>query len=497
MVMEPSLASLAFGGSILEAISLSKAQKKLFVVYISGDNADSEEMENSTWKDGNVSESVKNYCILLHIPEKTTDAENFSKMYPQNSVPCVTAVGHNGVKLWTKDGFVSPEDLASNLEKAWLSLQIQETTASFLTAAMAARNPVRSTSSNSITAAVNRDNSSSNSHLEEVYGASDGSPSLPSDDIVKENIAQRASSGDSSNPGKSENLENPSSSEVAVVKDSRLADSGNPVNEVGKSSPDVVSVLDSNLKVDVASVERDDVSDKPEVNTSSERPASQSSDVYLNIRLPSGASIQDKFSLTDTLNTVKEFVDSKSENTIGSYNFASPYPRKVFLDAELCKTLLELGLSGRQALIVVPHQRGDVSRGGNVPSSYQQSTVDSSSNGDSEGNYSLLKRIFSYVNPFSYLGYFRPSSGTTESEDGRSGYGPNDTLQTGGVTRGSAYSVHPTSGQVENRSRRPTTSRLGSNIHTLKHDEDDARFGDRNAFWNGNSTQYGGDGDSR
>ena len=42
------------------------------------------------------------------------------------------------------------------------------------------------------------------------------------------------------------------------------------------------------------------------------------------------------------------------------------------------------------------------------------------------------------------------------------------------------------------RSSQPTTSRFGSNIHTLRHDEDDERFKDNNSYWNGNSTQYGG-----
>lgn len=59
----------------------------------------------------------------------------------------------------------------------------------------------------------------------------------------------------------------------------------------------------------------------------------------------------------------------------------------------------------------------------------------------------------------------------------------------------------PSGGRSNVRNRRPTTSRTGSNIHTLKHDEEDAPFGDGNAFWNGNSTQYGGgsggDGDDR
>ncbi|RWW06453.1 hypothetical protein BHE74_00012449 [Ensete ventricosum] len=46
---------------------------------------------------------------------------------------------------------------------------------------------------------------------------------------------------------------------------------------------------------------------------------------------------------------------------------------------------------------------------------------------------------------------------------------------------------HNTSGGV-----RPRPSRqFGSNIHTLRHDDDPS--GDKNMFWNGNSTQFGGD----
>jgi len=54
-----------------------------------------------------------------------------------------------------------------------------------------------------------------------------------------------------------------------------------------------------------------------------------------------------------------------------------------------------------------------------------------------------------------------------------------------------------TGSRTEGGSRRTMSSSFGSNIHTLKHDEDDNRFSDRNSFWNGNSTQYGGNGDER
>nr|GMD60003.1 plant UBX domain-containing protein 11 isoform X1 [Ipomoea batatas] len=78
--MEQSLSSLAFKGSIGEAITEAKQQKKLFVVYISGDNSESNHLETSTWLDSQVAGSLSKYCILLHIVEGSSDAINFSAL---------------------------------------------------------------------------------------------------------------------------------------------------------------------------------------------------------------------------------------------------------------------------------------------------------------------------------------------------------------------------------------------------------------------------------
>ncbi|XP_037493439.1 plant UBX domain-containing protein 11-like [Jatropha curcas] len=123
--MENSLSELTYKGSIPEAILESKKQKKLFVVYISGADSDSIELEKSTWTDLKVAESLSKYCILLHILEGSADAANFSAIYPQKSFPSITAIGYNGAQLWYSEGFISAEVLASSLEKAWLSLHIQ------------------------------------------------------------------------------------------------------------------------------------------------------------------------------------------------------------------------------------------------------------------------------------------------------------------------------------------------------------------------------------
>lgn len=75
--------------------------------------------------------------------------------------------------------------------------------------------------------------------------------------------------------------------------------------------------------------------------------------------------------------------------------------------------------------------------------------------------------------------------------------GPNPGLQNSLAGRPyKPYSPNPNSpaaGENVSEGKKVTPAQFGSNIHTLKHDEDDGTFGDRNAFWNGNSTQYGGD----
>lgn len=60
--------------------------------------------------------------------------------------------------------------------------------------------------------------------------------------------------------------------------------------------------------------------------------SSKSSDVHLNIRLPDGVSLQDKFPVTSTLRIVKDYVDENQAYNNSPYDLAVPYPRKVFND---------------------------------------------------------------------------------------------------------------------------------------------------------------------
>ncbi|KAM3702584.1 hypothetical protein ACB098_04G035800 [Castanea mollissima] len=528
--MGMSLSSLTFKGSINEAILEAKKQKKLFVVYISGEDVESSRLEESTWTDSNVAESLAKYCIFLHIPGGSTDAAHFSALYPQKSIPCITAIGYNGVQVWQNEGFVDSEDLASSLEKAWLSLHVQETTVTFLTATLASKNSGASTSVSNIASSVEQSSSSTAvpSPLTDGHVQSEeAKPLVISEekntelDDKKSSRSYDASKSNSVLDGQSSSTEVAKGSPgpvLANVENFRAYDNSSSA-EVGSPAPENINDNGSGfpggsaklVDTEVKEAEQDEkakaVNDKQAYALDDFVRDDKPSDVHLNIRLPSGVNLQEKFSVASTLKMVKEYVDENQQSGLGTYDLAIPYPRKVFSGQDLSKSLSELGLLNRQALIVVPHHRATGYHGEASSSSYQTNfTSADSSNGTNGGYFAYVRRILSYMNPFSYLGGGGASSSSSghESQNGIWKHRPNPTHRNnlaGTVRSYSQYSANQSNSAAgrddDGKKRQPTTSHFGSNIHTLKHDEDDGRFSDRNAFWNGNSTQYGGDNDGK
>ncbi|XP_065867618.1 plant UBX domain-containing protein 11 isoform X4 [Euphorbia lathyris] len=462
--METSLSALAYKGSIPEAILESKKQKKLFVVYISGKDSDSVELEKSTWNDSKVADSLSKYCILLHIQEGSSDAANFSAIYPQKTVPSIAAIGYNGLQLWQK-GFVNAEVLASSLEKAWLSLHMQDGERSTSTSLIDKLSSDDAEKSIPPTKDVHVINSPLALEPDKSLAADGVSSGIKEDkSLAQENIINQ-------------NLDFPEENSQLVTSktDEALLDEND--GYLDESHSDVV---DNNKRIKTTS------------------------DAHLNIRLPDGVSLQEKFSLTSTLRMVKEYVDRNQASGIGSYDLAIPYPRKVFSNEDLGKSLSELGLHNRQALIVVPHQRASSYDRGNSSSDRTDRSYNDSSVVNSGGYFASIRRTLSYFNPLSYLGGNSSSSSSGQAQSGMWEYGPNSAARNNLASSSSERPFPSNSpnqsssspGRNDSRSRQ-RTSGFGSNIHTLKHDEDDSQFSDRNAFWNGNSTQYGGNNDSK
>ncbi|KAK4733009.1 hypothetical protein R3W88_025997 [Solanum pinnatisectum] len=518
--MEQLLSPLVFNGSIVEAITEAKQQKKLFVVFVSGGNMESNQSETSTWLDPRVADSISKYCILLHILEGSTDARSFSALYPQKAVPCITVIGYNGVQLWQHGGFVSADNLASSLEKAWLSLHVQDTAATFLTAALATKKELVSGAS-SVTSEVGSSSSAQVSPAQAMTHIQSplATPSKNSQIVEGEDSGHAATEIDSSlidmaSHGSADAFESRigdfnESTTVIITTEKPLhlvevdSTKGKDECSISKENPGLRDqLLDPNDEapreiankagkgheiniVEDAAAEKADFSDDS---------SNTFHDVYLNIRLPDGSSLQVKFLVVDTLRMVKHYVDKNQTSSIGYYDLAVPYPRKVFGDKDLDRTLSDLGLHNRQALIIVLRNKVDVTslHGQNNPAESNHTAI-----GGDAGYFATIRKLFSYVNPLSYLGGSSNTSNTAEdSRDSIWQYGPNSTPQNNQTLVSKQFQT-PVTSTTNNRGRKPVSSSFGSNIHTLKHDEDENQFGDRNTFWNGNSTQFGGDDDSK
>lgn len=115
--------------------------------------------------------------------------------------------------------------------------------------------------------------------------------------------------------------------------------------ETGQNNPEVASPIPgenkdvggdnlSNIREitkEAGEVAHDNTQDAVEVGKA-EASTIKSNDVFLNIRLPDGSSLQAKFFMTDTLKMVKAYINENQTISLGSFSIAIPYPRKVFND---------------------------------------------------------------------------------------------------------------------------------------------------------------------
>ncbi|KAK2980919.1 hypothetical protein RJ640_009552, partial [Escallonia rubra] len=470
--MERPIASLAFTGSIGEAIVEAKRLKKLFVVYISVIPP-----RVSTGRNGLEHAFVE----LLHLgtnPAFGAIATSYLAVRP--SIAKIASgdlprsflhvktwfhfvlarklntldlkerncedYGNLDCCLWTKEGFVTAEILASSLEKAWLSLHIQETTATFLTAALASKNSEQHASQTANAAILEQGSSSSSgvpSTSTDKHINYSEATTLENPDVVKENkhcehaveeirskfcdeISPAAISSSELESGDIEqvlqatslpDMANESLNHVKIAFDSTEVEDKCTVRE---NTLDVVGQHSGgNLEFQVIPTEASETANDEKTEVSEIEKADV---IHLNLRLPEGASLQEKFSIMSTLRMVKDYVDENQESDVGSYDIAIPYPRKVF------------------------HDEGP--------------------------NPALQHHLRSSAR--------NPVFSSNQSD-----------------TPATNQSDTPATGGNNSKSRKQTSPGFGSNIHTLKHDEEDSRFNDRNAFWNGNSTQYGGDTDGK
>lgn len=107
-----------YGGSIAEAVNLSKQKNAIFVVFIEGDNDLSTEMA-ATIDDTAVVKRLSNETNFLAIKLKsgTTNYTHFAQIYQFVPVPSLFFIGRNGTPLEVVCAGVQPDNLATRIDR--------------------------------------------------------------------------------------------------------------------------------------------------------------------------------------------------------------------------------------------------------------------------------------------------------------------------------------------------------------------------------------------
>lgn len=599
--MEVSLSSIAFKGSVSQAIVAAKILRKILLVYIGDPGEKSVHLEQSTLRDSEVVKLLSEYFVVLHLLEGSVDVVHFSAFCPHKSAPALSAIGYNGSLLWQYEGYINANDLTASLEKARTDLQSQEVVSNLVSSEQegnlnTAEPHTSSGEIHSHQSSISQTISESTCGIEETVQTAvsirdDGQEDLASTNIISASITPGRPSNVSSS--KCDSTANSTQSSTSMVEKSgslafrnkeitdpicvlvqtkesadasvsNLAENnsqrGNTVNPADTNiGGDMLKADDELFRVQINDVAtlgieqptteivpegetgdegtshviadvndqlfRDQMSNVASLGTeqptteivpngetgdqgssyvmddqSARRlPTRDSSSIYLQIRLLNGSSLQAKFQATDTLRRVKDYVNENRTDGNKTFSLAIPYPRKVFDEEDMGKVLSELNLGTRVAMILVPFQSAT------SPSDWRSSSQANNMGSprslqNREASPGLFARILSYLNPFSYF------SGTSTNQDSTSRdsvwqYGPNPSLQSV-FKDGSQNSTYMSRSNIPGKDQKASGSSKvekkgwGSNIHTLNHDEDES-FRDQNAFWNGNSTQYGGDDSKR
>ncbi|KAG0599133.1 hypothetical protein M758_12G130700 [Ceratodon purpureus] len=224
----------------------------------------------------------------------------------------------------------------------------------------------------------------------------------------------------------------------------------------------------------------------------------------LQVRLTNGETIQGTFESYQLLRDVKNFIDLQRTDGSMEFRLAIPFPRKLFSEEDMDKTLSKLDIGPRSALILIASDNPT----GNPSHSRASANSDADSSSQSEATTaggSYVGKFLSFLSPYVYG---RPAA-PQQTPASHSNASPATTraLQEGAQPPMSNSSrpeppfVTPMNAG-SNQENTTLGGRLshrrggGANVHTLRGgDEEGPSPG--NTYWNGNSTQFGGNDEAK
>lgn len=495
---------LWFKGSIPEAIVESRKKGLIFIVYIEGDNEETQKM-NTTWADSKIAETLsREKCIAVKLDHKSEDCTQFSKLYPVVCIPVTYFIGENGLPVEVIGGSLPVEEFLSKANKALEAHQKSRTTN--INGTTAASSVPQSTAVASSSVQHSSDSTVSQAAQDASTSDMDATPGTSQELHVQDSGTQQTSLQDKVDRAKvliekkrQEKDENEKQDlrkkeferrhfgqEMAKAKRNReekqAQDIVNQIKEdraKERAHREAVRQQISRDKAEREARKQNELQERQRAQamTASSSSSSSSGDVTggsdrqatkgdcisarLQFRLPDGSSVTNSFSADSTLDTIRQFISNHLGSSTSSVTLYTTYPRRELTEEDLVKSLSDLGLAPSATLVVALTNRNAV-----MPSG--------SSSSQSDLFLWILSPLFALI---SFIKAFLFGS----PDQPRGAYGPTAGRQ----------DTNPQSQQSNSRVRRRVPQggasfREEGGVYRLNNEDDED---DDNNTWNGNSTQ--------
>lgn len=475
-----------FAGNIAEAIQSSKRKGSIFVVYVTGEDDMTKEMDKC-WDDAEVFQLCKKESVVaIKINHKSESCTFFSQIYPVVVVPSSYFIGNNGVPLEVvggsttvgtfrdkvkavlethKSGSATPAAQPSPLAAPQQQQQQQQTQA-----ASSASVPASSGASGDVTKVDSEPDEKKarmdvNARVEkakELIEQKKAEKTQKAEEEERQKEMERRKLGQNVQEMKKfqherelqevrDQLKKEKEEQRRArerVKEQIEKDRAERQARFHKEKAERVQQLEDTKKAKLLEQQQ----------AAAEAEARRSVIARIQFRLPDGTSVSNQFQSTETLQEAHNFIAQRLGESLVTLSTA--YPRRMFSQADMASTFMDLQLAPTAVLIVVPS--GGFALGG------------SSSGG--RGFLSVL--LAPLIMIWNFILSFFSSAPAIASNSNSSARASGSTASTaaGGDRSRSSATKRPASG----------SSRQDGNIRRLRNADDED---DENATWNGNSTQ--------
>lgn len=452
-----------FEGSIPDAINEAKRRSLVFVVVITGDDAQSTELL-STWDDPRVSEAAQG-CVAIKLHSQSEACGQFSQIYPVVCVPSSFFIGDSGIPLEVIASSVSAEDLVLKINSVKQMHQAQ--TAGGAVPAQTQSQPAASQPQtggapepcSSAPAPAQTDTSSEQTRVTSAEEKTAQKKKGPESESKGE--VERRKLGKELQEFKRKQEEDQTKrllEERQKEKEEERAARERVRQQIALDRAERAARYARNVQEENAAKEARIQAAQQEQEAKREAAVRQRSSVArLQFRLPDGSSISSQFPAQSRLREARQFAQQEVGGAYGSFTLATMFPRREFTNEDLDRTLAELELAPSASIVLLP--------------SCKPSAVVSSSS----SLWSLLGTLF-----YPLLAVWRMLSSLVF------GSSSDEAQRNSNIATATADAPQRENRTKQSLEKQPKNFKKDGKICRLRTQEDSE---DENNTWNGNSTQ--------